>query len=127
MSIDIFQSRRNYNEPCKWWSRNEDNDDEYEDDDLIMKRVATGTFMAKEVAPEQIQDIVVANSFMFEKNMITIKSPDNLMGIKSKDLVEFQGEKWIVVNVQKSKAKIQNTQYAANRNCSHYWYLELRK
>lgn len=125
MSIDIFQSRRNYNEPCRWWSRNEN--DDYEDDDLIMKRVPTGTFMAKEVSPEQIQDTVVANTFMFEKNMITIKSPDNLFGIKSKDLIEFQGEKWIVVNVQKSKAKLQNTQYASNRYCSHFWFLELRK
>lgn len=125
MSFDLFQSRRNYNEPCRWWSRSED--DRYEDGELIMKRVPTGTFMAKEVAPEQLKDTVIAYSFMFEQGTITIKSPDNLMGIKSKDLVEFQGEKWIVVNVQKSKAKIQNTQYAANRNCSHYWYLELRK
>ena len=125
MGFDLFQSRRNYNEPCKWWSRNED--DQYEDSDLIIKRVPTGTFMAKEVAPEQLKDTVIANSFMFEQGMITIKSPDNLMGIKSKDLVEFQGEHWIVVNVQKSKAKMQNTQYASNKYCSHYWYLELRK
>lgn len=125
MSIDIFQSRRNYNELCRWWSRSED--DAYSDNTLIMKRVPTGTFMAKEVSPEQIQDVVIANSFMFEKNSITLKSPDNLIGIKCDDLVEYQDEMWIVSNVQKSKAKIQNTQYALSRNCSHYWYLELRK
>lgn len=125
MSIDIFQSRRNYNEPCRWWSRSDD--DQYSDDELIMRRVPTGTFMAKEVSAEQIQDVVIANAFMFEKNTITLKTPDNLDGIKNHDLVEYQGEKWVIENVQKSKAKIQNTQYAINKNCSHYWYLELRK
>lgn len=124
MSVDIFQSRRNYNEPCRWWSRNEHS--EYDDDSLIMKRVPTGTFMAREVSPETSQNAVIA-SFMFEKNTITIKTPDDINGITRNDLVEFQGEKWIVENVQKSKAKIQNTQYALDKKCSHFWYLNLRK
>ena len=125
MSIDIFQSRRNYNEYCKWWSRDESN--QYEDTDLIMKRVPTGTFMAREISPEQIRNNIILNSFLFELGTVTIKSPDNLMGIKNNDLIEYQGEKWIVVNVQKTKARIQNSYYANDKNCSHYWYIELRK
>lgn len=125
MSFDLFQSRQNYHETCKWWTRDER--DKNTPDELIMQRIPSGTFVAKEVAPENMQDTILADSFMLDKSMTTIKSPDNLSKIKSEDLVEYQGEKWIVVNVQKSKAKIQNTMFATDKNCSHYWYLELRK
>ena len=125
MSVDIFQSRRNYNEFCRWWSRNED--DQYEANELISKRVPSGVFNAKEESPENLRNNVVADSFMFDSSHTMIKTPDNIMGIKNNDLIEYQGEFWIVVNVQKSKAKIQNTRYAYDKNCSHYWYLQLRK
>lgn len=125
MSIDIFQSRRDYNEPCKWWSRNET--DDYESDEMIMKRVPTSIFWAKEISPEVMQDAIVGGSFRFDKTTVTIKSPDNLWGIKNDDLILYQGEKWIVDSVQKVKAKKQNSLFAADRNCSHYWYIELRK
>lgn len=125
VGVDLFQSRRNYNERCRWWSRNED--DINIASDLIMKRIPTGYFMAKEISPERIEDVRLADSFLFQKNSIQIQSPDNLEDIKVNDLVEFQEEKWIVANVQKRKAKIQNTQYSSDRNCSHFWILELRK
>lgn len=133
MGFDLFQSRRNYNEPCMWWSRDERRNAttskviEDNSDELIMQRAPSGTFMAKEVSPESIQDSIVASSFIFDKSIITIKTPDNIWGIKSKDLVLFKNERWIVVNVQKSIAKAQNTMFASDKNCSHYWYLELRK
>lgn len=125
MSLDIFQSRVNFNELCRWWTRNES--DTYEPDDLIIKRIASGQFHAREVSAEIRQDAVAGNEFMFDKTTITIKSPDDLSMIKNRDLVEFQGEIWNVQNVQKTKAKIQNTFFADDKHCSHYWYLELRK
>ena len=125
MSFDPFQSRRNYNEPCKWWSRNET--DDYESDVLIMKRIPTGTFMAKEVSPETERDNPIANAWLLHRSGVTIKSPDNLWGISADDLILYQGEKWIVVSVQKIKARMQQTQFASDRHCSHYWYIELRK
>ena len=125
MSIDLFQSRRNYNELCRWWSRNED--DEYESNELVIKRVATGQFCAKEVNAEQLMKSNLAGVFRIDSSHVTIKSPDDLRDIKVDDLVEYQDEIWMVENVQKSKAKIQNTQYAGDKNCSHFWFLELRK
>ena len=125
MSFDLFQSRNTYNEPCKWWKRDER--DQFDPDELVFKRVPDGTFMAKEVSPQRDQNIQVGGSFMFDRTSVTIKSPDNLEDIKSEYIVEYQGEKWIVVSVQKSKARMQNTFFAADKNCSHYWYLELRK
>lgn len=125
MSMDLFQSRNTYNERCKWWSRNEN--DEYESDELVMKKVPSGTFMAKEVSPESDQDNVLGGVFLVERTMTSIKTPDNVFGIKKNDLVMFQNEKWIVLNVQKSKAKIQNTMFANDKHCSHFYYIELRK
>lgn len=125
MGFDIFQSRRNYNICCRWWSRAQYAD--IEEDELVYNRVPSGTFWAKEVNAEATTDNVIGGVFMLERTTVTIKSPDDLSPIKSKDLVEYQGEKWVVVSVQKSKAKVQNTYYAEDKNCSHFWYLELRK
>lgn len=125
MGFDLFQSRANYNEPCKWWARDER--DKNTPDNLIMQRVPSGTFMAQEVAPENMQDAILGGAFMVDRTTVTIKSSDDLKNIKSEYLVEYQGEKWRVVNVQKTKAKRQNTFFAEDRVCSHFWYLELRK
>ena len=120
-----MQSRNTYNETCKWWGRNED--DEYTSDELVMKRVPSGTFQAKEINPESKQNRIIGNSFMFDRTNITIKSPDDLGNIKNNDLVLFRGEKWIVVSVQRTKARAQRTFFALDKNISHYWYIELRK
>ena len=125
MPTDIYNSRSTYHEKCRWWHRNES--DEIETDEIITKRIADGTFVAKEVSPVRTQDIQVGGAFMFEKDTITIKSPDNLFGLSSEDLVEFRGELWRVITVQRSKARNQNTFFGNDKNCSHYWYLELRK
>ena len=126
MSFDPMQSRHNYNICCKWWSKKQNQD--VDDDELIYKRVPTGHFWAKEVSAEATSDNVIGGVFMTERTTVTIKSPDNLSGIEEgKDLVEYQGEYWLVVSCQKSKQRLQKTFFASNKNCSHYWYLELRK
>lgn len=125
MSIDIFQSRRNYNEPCRWWSRNESDDNE--PNELISKRVPTGTFMAKEMSPMQLMNMNLGGTFRIDSTHTTIKTTDDLEGIKSDDLIEYQNDLWRIDDVQKSKAKMQNTWYANDRHCSHYWYISLRK
>ena len=125
MSYDMFQNHNGYNERCKWWKRNED--DIYEPDELIMKRVPTSVFYAKEIAPETANAEIFGGDFVFSKDNTTIKTPDNILGIDKNDLIEYQGEKWIVENAQKSKAKIQQTLFANDKNCSHFFYIELRK
>lgn len=125
MANDFFQSKRNYNQKCKWWSRSEI--DENTPDELIMKRVPNGIFFAKEVSPQASTSEVVGDSFMFEKDTITIKTPDNLWQIKRNDLVEYEGDKWIVDNVQKPHSRMQNTFFAKDKDCSHFYYIELRK
>ena len=125
MGLDLFQSRRNYNQLCKWWSRDER--DEFESDELVHKRVPSGSFWAKEVNAEELKNNVINGSVMFDSSRVTIKSPDNCEGLKNNDLVEYQGCLWRVDNVQKKKARIQNSEFAADSVVSHYWYLNLVK
>lgn len=125
MPVDLYNSRSTYNEKCRWWHRNES--EEIEPDELVMLRVASGSFMAKEVSPLMDQDSQIGGVFFVQRDNITIKSPDNLFGLDSEDLVEFRGELWRVVSIQRSKARVQNTFFGKEKKCSHYWYLELRK
>jgi len=132
MAFDLFQSRRNMNEECRWWSRNEA--EEIDEDVLRYKRVPRGYFLAKEVNAEVQDDNVIAGIFMADKTSVTIMTADSLtdlynekQDIKNRVLVEYQGEIWRVDNVQKRKARIQNTEFGAADKVSHYWYLSLIK
>ena len=126
MGIDITQSRRSYNALCKFWSRLED-DARLSADELVHKRVATGTFYAKEISGEERRGNIISGTFLFDSSSITIKSPDDCSVLTSEDVVEYEGEYWIVRNVQKRKARIQQSEFARDKNCSHYWYIDLRK
>ena len=132
MSFDLFQSRRNMNERCRWWSKNES--DEVKDNELRYKRVPSGYFYAKEVNAEVQDDNIIGGVFMTDKTSVTIMSSDNLASLQAKQLdmrnevlVEYQGELWRVDNVQKRKARIQNTEFGNVNRVSHYWYLSLIK
>ena len=132
MTFDLFQSRRNMNEECRWWSRNES--DEIEEDELIFKRVPRGFFYVKEVNAEVQDDNIIAGIFAADKTSVTIMSADDLsdlyndeQDVRNRVLVEYQGELWRVDNVQKRKARIQNTEFGRVEQASHYWYLSLIK
>lgn len=132
MSFDLFQTRRNMNEECRWWTRNES--DDIEEDELVYKRVPRGFFYAKEVNAEVQDDNVIGGVFMTDKTSVTIMSSDDLsdlyndkQDIRNRVLVEYQGEYWRADNVQKRKARIQNTEFGKSSEVSYYWYLSLIK
>lgn len=132
MGFDLFQSRRNMNEECKWWTRNENED--IDEDELKYRRVPRGYFMAKEVNAEVQDDNIIGGIFAADKTAITIMTSDNLndlyneqQDVKNRVLVQYQGEIWRVDNVQKRKARIQNTEFGRVDKASHYWYLSLIK
>ena len=130
MGRDLFMSVSGYNVLCRWWKRNE-RDDENSDysnaDELIHKRIPKGSFWAKEESPEIDRDNIVGGVFLMDSTHVTLKTPDNCEGLESKDLVEYEGEIWIVDSVQKRKPRKQNTYFARDKHCSHFWYIELRK
>lgn len=123
MSIDIMQSRRNYNVLCRWWTKNKE--DDIDDSELVMKRIPNGIFYAKEINAETDNDNILGGVFMINRKNITIASPDNLEGISSEDHVEYQGIIWRVESVQKRKFRIQNSEFCRIDMCSHIWYLTL--
>ena len=132
MGFDLFQSRRNRNERCRWWARNEA--DEYEEDELIYQRVPSGYFYASEVNAETQDDNIIGGIFNTDKTSVVIMSPDDLSSlysvqqdIRNKVIVQYQGELWRVDNVQKRKARIQNSEFGRIASISHYWYLSLIK
>lgn len=125
MPIDLSKSRRKCNEFCRWWKRDER--DENTPDELIYKRTATGSFWAEEISAEQDRDNIVGGVFMFDSTHVTIRTPDNCLGMESKDLVLFRDEYWIVVSAQKGQAKKSNAMFVKDKYCSHDWYIELRK
>ena len=132
MGFDFFQSRRNMNEYCRWWSRDES--DDVEEDELVYKRVSSGYFYAKEVNAEVNDDNIIGGVFMTDKTSVTIMTGDDLSSmynikqdVRNRVLVEYQGELWRVDNVQKRKARIQNSEFANPDYVSHYWYLSLIK
>ena len=125
MSIDLFQSRRNYNEQCRWWKRNES--DEYEENEIVYKRIPSGSFSAKEVNAHVYTDVTIGGTFMFDKETVTIKTPDNVSGMTARDIVEYKGELYIVNDVQKQVSRMQNGVFGNEKNSSHFWYISLRK
>ena len=123
MSIDLFRSRRGFNEYCKWWTYKKDVDPA----ELIHKQKPAGTFYAKEISAETYNDNVLGGVFHFDRTTTIIQSPDDLGKIKNNDVILYQGEIWFVKDVQKRKFRIQSTEFATDRNCSHNWYIEIRK
>lgn len=125
MAFDLFQSRRNYNIRCRWWTRNES--DKYDESEYIYKRIPNGTFWAKEINAEVTDDNIINGMFLVSRTQVTIESPDDLSSIENDDLVEYQGSLWKVSNIQKRKSRIQNTEFAKVEKISHFWYLSLIK
>ena len=125
MPVDLFQSRRIYNEQCLFWYRDESK--QFTPDELVHTRVADGSFFARELSGEEKRNNIIGGVFMFDSASVTIMSPDDLEQLKSEDIVMYEGEIWIIRNIQKRKSRINQSEFARDKNCSHYWYIDLRK
>lgn len=129
MISNEWVSRRDCHEFCKWWVRNEG--DEYTPDELIMKRPPSGTFYAKEFSPEYYDNNVVGGSFMFDRTTITIRTPDDVSTlqkqVKNNCIIEYQGEKWIAVSVQRKNIRNGMTEFTSERNVPHFFIIQMRK
>ena len=128
---DLFQPRRNMNEKCFWWGRTEDED--IPEEELVYKRVPDGFFYAKEIQAEAQNNNILAGVMIVDRTNVTLESNDDLRSfydkkqILSEMYVKYQDEFWIVTDVQKKKAKIQNSEFGRPESVSHYWYISLRK
>lgn len=98
--IDLWSSRRDCFKECTYWAQMN-----YEDivpiNEMVHESVPTGHFFAKEVNSYTTEVQVSTESFMAEKNNITIMTRDDVEGLKQNDLVEYEDELWRVENVQR--------------------------
>lgn len=124
--IDLFMSHRDCFEECRWWKRNEDND-EIPDSELIMQIEPSGIFWAKELQSERNDKGQFGGSLMIDRNRVAIRSPDNLGDLESNDLVLYQDKLWIVESCQRQIHRAGNMQYAKDSDVSHYWFISLRR
>ena len=122
----LWASRRDCHEECTWWSRNEEVGEEV-NDELIMKRQPSGTFYAKEYSPEYYDGNNFAGSFRVDRTTVTLRTPDDISGIKNDDIVKYQGVKWIVTSVQRKNVRNGMTEFTYEDNVPHFYYIQLRR
>ena len=66
----------------------------------ILQNKVSGTFYAREVSPSYNQEQPLANVAMFDKNVITIETDDDINNISRGCIVLYQGHPWMVETVQ---------------------------
>lgn len=125
MAIDIMTSRRGYFEECQWWKRDED--EELDNDELVMNHQPQGIFYAKEIIPEQNSSNKFYGVIMLNRDTVTIKTNDDILGIERGCLVKYQQELWIVDAVRMEHYRNGMMEFSFESNASHSWTLSLRK
>ena len=97
--IDIYHSRRGHFRYCQYWNRNED--DQIGDlTKWMLERKPSGSFYATEASPKQNQADQLSNVFLFDKNVITLVTNDNVKDIKRGSVVQYLYHAWMVQSVQ---------------------------
>ena len=115
--IDIFTSRRNNYNKCKYWINRDDlnpSDVDYKIDEHM-----DGTFYAKEVTAENRDYQVISGDFLAPQTNITLYTEDDVSDLTENSVVVYDDEVWRVKTVQKTKKKKQN-QFLKSCGCSYY-------
>lgn len=120
MAIDIYHSRRGKFRHCYWYEKTKTNNlAEY-----IAKERPKGEFYAEEQGLETNQQNQISNTMMFDKNMITLVTNDDLNGILQNCIVEYMGKPWIVDTVQiETHKKESEFEYGVHAT----WYITIRR
>lgn len=120
MSINIYASRREYPERCRFWKA----DEEYPKyQDLVTEKKCAGIFYAKEDTETYNNMDIDSGIVEINKQSTLIKTEDNVEHLDKKDIVEYAGELWIVVSVN---SKRNNKASFFQRKPKRVWYIELR-
>lgn len=99
MSVDIYHSRRGHFRYCQYWNRDE-NDQVGDLTKWMLERKPSGSFYATESSPKTNQADQLSNVFLFDKNVITLVTNDNVKDIKRGSVVQYLYHAWLVQNVQ---------------------------
>ncbi len=103
---NLLLGRRGDFERCKYWVRNEEDEDLSE---YTHKKEPSGIFYAKEITAKDLRKLVIDGVFMFDETLTTIYANGDL-DLKKGDLIEFEDDIWQVVSCQ-SKPINKNRQF----------------
>lgn len=117
--IDLNTSRRTLHNKCRYWKVKTKNKDKSE---IVYEQKPDGMFYAKEISAFSKDNQIVGDVFMFNSKTITIMTTDKV-DINTNDVVEFNGNLWIVVNIQKRR-KLKQAQFL--KHTSEETYMQLK-
>lgn len=98
--IDINANHRAYHNECKYWNKVQTIDK----NQLHFEKEPSGIFYAKETSVYAMDNQNIDEAFLMDSNIVTLKTED-VITLKQKDKVEYQGTKWNVLGVQKKKVR----------------------
>jgi hypothetical protein len=64
---------------------------------------------------------------MSDRTTVTIRTPDDVTGIKNNCIVLYEGFAWRVVSVQRKNIRNGMTEFAEENDVPHFYYLQLRR
>ena len=100
MAIDIYHSRRTDYELCYYWIR-EEKSNLTDLSQWILKNKYSGMFYAKEENSLSNQENPIANTIMFDKNIISLSTEDDVDDLTRGCIILYDGKAWMVDNVQR--------------------------
>lgn len=117
-SIDLFTSRRDCFDRCRYWKREEKTSQK-----LTVEKKPDGFFYAKEESAHIYDTSEIGSTFQHDTLEITISTMDRV-GIEARDIVEFDGEIWNVLSV--TKVKVHKSQQFMRRDMAKT-YLRMKR
>ena len=118
-NVDLFTSRRNHFNKCYYWKRNNREEELKQDlyttvsvddetNELSYEREPDGWFDASEVGNYEQNNQIVAGAFMFDENLVTLETNDNIPLLGVNDIVVHDGFVWRVLRTARKKRKRQS-------------------
>lgn len=104
---DMFTSRRTCYNICYYWNVEQDNNI-VNREEIVRKRNPSGHFYAKEESDENDSLNVVNGSIMFERKNISLKTYDDIQGLKRGDFVSYEENIWMVDFIGRKKVRRQS-------------------
>lgn len=119
--VDMFTSRRDCFDDCRYWKKIEDDNMNYIDYEY---EEPSGYFAAKQITSIQNMPQVVAGLFMFDSNSVTIQSYEDLSELSRDDIIEFRGNIYRLQDIQSTPIRKNNQFY--DEVCMVY-YMRLKR
>lgn len=122
-AVDEFTSRRGCFCECEYWLVSK-NDLSRSKEELTINQKSSGTFTAKIEGAFENSSSVIAQTFLFNSDTVSISTMDYIEDIKKNCIIKFMDMLWRVDSVQKNPIR---NNYEIGGDISFKYFLELRR